>query len=137
MADLRNDLIQAALVAYLKSKSIITSELDNANEIREDQWQSRDFTYPNIRVRLISNNPDETARCNRSIIQIGILVFTEDDSSRKCDRIAGIISKTLHAKGFSSQSIGFYLRTTNLNPALRSDESTWRSEVLMTGVVYG
>jgi len=63
MTMLRNDEIQTAIVAYLKTKTAITSLLiteDNPTglvEIREDQWQGTEFDYPNIRVRMIGNSP--------------------------------------------------------------------------------
>lgn len=129
-----NNEIQAAIVAYLKSKPLITAEI-TSTEIREDQWQGTTFAYPNIRVRLISNVPPTSDDCNLSKISLSVMVFTEDASSLNADRIAGIINDTLHNKSFSSNSIEFRLWTTNLIPAIRSDKRTWRSEVLMSGIV--
>lgn len=140
---LTNKEIQAALIAYLKGQSTITSEVTHTVEsksivdIREDQWQGRDFAYPNIRVKLISNTPLWSGECNSYRIYFGIQVFTEDDSSLNADRIAGIINSILHSRSFSTSGIAFSLRTTNLVPAIRSDIQTWRSEVLMTGVASG
>jgi hypothetical protein len=133
---LRNDQIQAALVAYLKANTTITAEV-SADEIREDQWQGRDFTYPNIRVRLISNTPLYSGDCNLHRITLGIQVFTEDASSLNCDKIAGIINSILHDHHFNTSNITFSLRTTNLVPALRSNIQEWRSEVLLNGIVSG
>jgi len=136
----RNDEIQAALVAYLKSKTAITNELvaegSSASEIREDQWKGTEFIYPNIRVRLISNtSPDPS--CNYSKIEVSFMVFAEDQSSKIVDRIAGIINTTLNKKGFSSNSIAISLTITNLIPAIAQSEAVWRSEVLMSGIVSG
>ncbi len=133
---LRNDQIQAALVAYLKANTTVTAEVP-AVEIREDQWQGRDFTYPNIRVRLISNTPLYAGDCNLHRVSLGILVFTEDASSLNSDRIAGIIHSVLHDHHFNTSNITFSLRTTNLVPALRSNIQEWRSEILMSGIVSG
>lgn len=133
---LRNDQIQAALVAYLKANTTVTAEVP-AVEIREDQWQGRDFTYPNIRVRLISNTPLYAGDCNLHRVSLGILVFTEDASSLNADRIAGIIHSVLHDHHFNTSNITFSLRTTNLVPALRSNIQEWRSEILMSGIVSG
>lgn len=133
---LRNDQIQAALVAYLKANTTVTAEVP-AVEIREDQWQGRDFTYPNIRVRLISNTPLYAGDCNLHRVSLGILVFTEDASSLNSDRIAGIIHSVLHDHHFNTSNITFSLRTTNLVPALRSNIQEWRSEILMNGIVSG
>jgi hypothetical protein len=133
---LRNDQIQAAIVAYAKSKSDITSQLTDTDEIREDFWQGRDFSYPNIRVRLISDTPQEP-ECNLHSVTLSFLVFSEEASSQQADRIAGIINNTLHGKSFSSNSISFSTRATNLIPAIRVSEKTWRAEALMEAVVSG
>jgi hypothetical protein len=133
MTYLRNDQIQAALLAYIKTKTTITAQV-TTTEMREDQWQGAEFTYPNIRIRTISNNPSRTNKCDSSDISVSFMVFTENASSQKADEIAGIINQALHNKSFSSNSIAFTLWTTNLIPAIRIDRNTWRSEVLMTGI---
>lgn len=133
----RNDEIQAALVAYLKARSAITDELPaGATEIRENEWQGTEFTYPNVRVRMISNNA-AFGGCDRSDITLGIEVFSEQASSREADRIAGIINGVMHQRSFSSSGIQFNLTTTNLVPAFRKDDRTWQSEVLMKGTASG
>lgn len=131
-----NNEVQAAFVSYLKSNSTITGTV-SAAEIREDQWQGREFDYPNIRVRLISNTPIGSESCGLSRVALSVMVFTEDASSLNADRIAGIINLVLHGRSFSSNGIAFACRTTNLIPALRSDIQEWRSEVLMNATVIG
>lgn len=134
----RNDEAQAAIVAYLKSKTAITSELPaGATEIREDTWQGTDFTYPNIRVRLIDNTPIAGRDCNLNRITFSCMVFSEEYSSQQADRITGIIIETLHDTAFSSNNFSFSLRGTSLVPAIRVDERTWRSEAFMTTTVSG
>ena len=134
---LRNDEVQAAIVAYIKAQSTITAELkDGADEVREDNWQGREFTYPNIRVRLIDNEPAEP-ECNLHRVVLSFLVFSENASSQEADRIAGIINNTLHGRSFQSNNISFSLRTTSLVPAIRSDERTWRAETLMEARASG
>ena len=139
---LRNDQVQAAIVAYIKAQSTITDELvtaqnsNGADEVREDNWQGREFTYPNIRVRLITNEPADP-ECNLHSVTLSFLVFSEDPSSQEADRIAGIINNTLHGRSFQSNNISFSLRTTSLVPAIRSDERTWRAETLMQASASG
>ena len=134
---LRNDEIQAAIVSYLKNQSDITGELlKGAEEIREDQWQSKDFTYPNIRVRLISNDPD-SAQCNLHSVLFSCMAFSEEFSSQQADRIAGIIGITLHERSFLSSNIAFTTTVTDLVPAIRSDERTWRGEAIIKASVSG
>jgi hypothetical protein len=141
MTMLRNDEIQAAIVAYLKTKMAITSllvtedNLTGATEIREDQWQGSIFTYPNIRVRMLPISPfGDSDQCNASTFSVSIMTFSEDASSQEADKISGIINTSLHAKSFVQGSVSMFLRTTNLIPAVRSDTHTWRAECLMQGV---
>lgn len=129
---LRNDQIQSAWVAYLKSNTTILAELDDNDEIREDGWKSTKFSYPNIRVRLIDNVPEAGRDCNFHNITISTMVFSEEASSQQADRIAGIIMTELHDTQFVANGISFGVRTTNLAPAIWSDEQTWRSEVIQS-----
>ena len=133
---LRNDEIQAAIVAYIKNQSDITGELLNTDEIREDQWQGKDFTYPNIRIRLISNDPD-LAQCDLHSVLFSCMAFSEEYSSQQADRIAGIIGITLHERSFLSNTIAFTTTVTDLVPAIRSDAQTWRSEAILNAKVSG
>lgn len=134
MAFVRNDQIQAGLVSYLKSKTTITSLLDSSDEIKEDQWQGTEFYYPAVRVRLISNNPFQT--CYHQF-ECGIQIFSEEASSLEADQISGIIATEFHPVGFTSNSLAFLANVTNVIPAARSDMRTWRSEVLVRGLVVG
>lgn len=137
-----NENIQTAIVAYLKSKAAITSLLVDqdgtalgAAEVREDQWQGTEFAYPNIRVRMIGNNPlGDSDQCNASNFAVSLMVFSELASSKQSENISGIISTSLHAKSFEQNSLHIFLRTTNLLPAVRSDRNVWRAECLMQGV---
>jgi len=130
---LRNDQIQSALIAYAKSKSVITDELIGSVEIRENQWQGTQFVYPNIRLMMRPTTVLDRG-CSKYNISFSWLVFSEEASSLEVDRISGIISNELNDKSFTYQSIGFMLWTTSLIPAIRQDRRKWRSEVLMNGI---
>lgn len=141
MTMLRNDEIQTTLVAYLKTLSAVTTLLttiDNtigANEIREDQWQGTEFDYPNVRVRMISNIPyGDSDQCDASTFTVSIMSFSQEASSQEADKIAGIISTSLHAKSFTQGTVYVVIHTTNLIPAVRADMRTWRAECLLQGV---
>jgi hypothetical protein len=129
---LRNDQIQAAWVSYLKSNITILAELDDNEEIREDGWKGSNFTYPNIRVRLIDNTPVNGSDCDLHDVTVSTMVFSEEASSQQADRIAGIIMTELHDTQFVSNNISFGVRTTSLAHAIWSDEQTWRSEAIMS-----
>lgn len=127
--------VQAAMVAYLKTKTVITDEV-TAAEIREDQWQGTEFIYPNVRVRMISNQPLDT-NCDAAEVMYSIQIYSQQDSSIEAERIAGIINSALHARSFESLGVRFSTRTTNQVPAYRQDTRTWRSEILMRATVTG
>ena len=135
---LRNDQIQGAIIAYLKNLSDITDSLspNDADEIREDQWQSKNFKYPNIRVRLISNDINP-AQCDLHSVLFSCLAFSENTSSQQADEIAGIIGITLHERSFLSNTLAFTTTVTDLVPAIRSDLRTWRSEAIIKASVSG
>jgi hypothetical protein len=127
---LRNDQVQSAWITRLKANTTVLAELDDNDEIREDFWQGDKFTYPNIRVRVISNTPQAGRDCNLHDIVISTMVFSEEPSSQQADRIAGIIMTELHDRQFTSNGIAFGVRTSDLIPAVRTDERTWRSEAI-------
>jgi len=142
MIVLRSDYIKGALIAYLKTVSAITSKLidygSTAGEIREYQWNSRDFYYPAIRVRLVRNTPDD-GDCKKAIVSMSLLVFTEDQSSAKADEISGIIATYFKGIQFSVSFLGsdyhFSLTRVTLIPAVSTGELMWRSEVVLEGYV--
>jgi len=131
----RNDEIQAALVAKAKANLSITAEIPST-EIREVSWQGTEFSYPNLRIRILSNTPI-SKNCNAQEINTSWLVYSENDSSQEANRIAGIISQEFHDRQFTSNGIAFSLIVTNVIPAIRSDIRTWRSEVIMRGLTSG
>lgn len=137
MADLiTNNEIQAAIVGWLKTRTLITNELIDSEQVKEEQYQGTLSVYPAIRIRLISNKPENRQGCVQPIT-LGIQVYTEDASSQNCDRIAGIIGKELHSKQFSTSGFLFGMFITDLVPAYRRDAQTWMAEVLIKADVQG
>ena len=142
---IRNDELQAALIARLKANTTITPLLASGTyadetwerDIREDQWQGTAFAYPNIRVKLLPLTPLGDRECPHIRFSVSFLVFSESGSSLEADQIAGIINNELHGKTFTSNSIVISLRLGSLIPAVRSGERTWRSETLMNGIASG
>jgi len=132
-----NNEIQEALITKLQAETLVLAELSDTDEIREDQWQGTTFSYPAIRIRIVSNVPLKNSDCSQANIKVGFQVFSEDASSMQADRIAGIIQDELHDKPFSQGGLLIALRTDDLIPATRSNMRTWKSEVLMNGIVSG
>lgn len=137
---LRHDEVQAALITKLLANTTIATELVDAygevvdEEIRENQWQGTTFSYPNIRVRMISLQPLADKECDHVKFSVSFMVFSESDNSLQANKISGIINNELHGKQFISNSIAFSMRLTNLIPAMRIDARTWRAECLMSGI---
>ena len=127
-----NSKIQEALVAYLKSKTTLTSVI-TAKEIRENTWKGTDFKYPNVRVDLVNNKPGKLG-CPQDI-DVTFQVFSESPSSKQADEIAGIITVILHDKPFQQSTLNFSLVATNVKPAYEVGVNTWRSDVVMSGQV--
>lgn len=132
----RNDQLKSSIVAKLKADTVVTTLLTDTEEIREVQWQGTIFSYPNIRVRVVENSPDKNG-CAFTNARMGIMVFSEDDSSQEADQIAGIIANQLHTQSFTSQSIKFTLYAEKIIPAIRRDDNVWVSEVILNGTANG
>lgn len=129
-----DETVQTAIIAKLKSTPTITTVLGGPNEIRELQWQGDEFTYPNIRVDLESNNFafDEQERCNLQYVEFSIYIFSEERSSKQCSQIKTIVENALIGLGFSNPSLGIKfsrIRKIDSVPAIREDERTWRSQI--------
>lgn len=133
MAFIRSNTVQAALVAYLKGKTTLTSALkDGAEEIRENTWKGTEFTYPNVRIDLTSNKPNPD--CPQPIA-ITFQVYSEYPTSSEADNIAGIIVDILHGIQFKQGTLNIGLDATNVKPAIAIGETLWRSDVIMSGWV--
>lgn len=133
MAFIRSNTIQAALVAYLKGKTALTSALkDGAEEIRENTWKGTEFTYPNVRVDLTSNKPNPD--CPQPI-GITFQVYSEYPTSYEADNIAGIIVDILHGSQFQQSGLKFGMDVINTIPAISNGVNLWRSDVIVLGQV--
>jgi hypothetical protein len=85
---------------------------------------------------MISNRPLDNVGCGHEF-ECGLQSYSEKASSIEADQIAGIIGTTIHGKQFVANALNFSVISTNVIPAFRSDERTWRSEVLIRGIVSG
>lgn len=119
--------IQAAFVAYLKTKTIVTSLLANASpvEVREAEWQGTDFLYPNIRIS-VDMVPQECGPYNADIT---IDTFSGEKSSKQAVHISAILTGLLHKRSFTS--LGLRFSTVRVMKVNRPDRSivAWLSQV--------
>jgi hypothetical protein len=131
----RVDEVQTDLVSYLKTLTAVTA-IVSADEIREESWKGTEFAYPNIRVGMRSLLPDDA--CQKSEFTVSLLCYTENDSSRICNQIAGLlagyfinVSRTISG----TQYVG--MKSSNVIPAIPAERNTWRAEVTIVGQVAG
>lgn len=130
-----NDHIQAALIAFLKSKSSVTSLLATAGEVREDQYQGTQYAFPAVRVQLGTQTPISGNGCP-SIIHFSVLCYTEDASSQKADELAGAVNNELYNHSFNRNNVRFGMVVSEgLVAAVRQDFRTWRSEAKFKALV--
>jgi hypothetical protein len=130
---IHNDKIQAALLARAKNIETILAKLSDTDEIREDQWQGREFSYPAYRIRIIRNEPSND--CYQRV-EFSFQVFSEHSSSQQADDMCGTINDEFHDKSFSRNSIRFTgVICSNLSPAMRVDERTWRAEAFFETII--
>lgn len=121
--------VKSGLVTKIKSLVSVTDLLASVDEVRESQWQGTSFEYPNVRISLDTISP--IAICNTSTGLAYLQVFSEDASSREANSISCELQDELHNKSFVSGPVRFNTIVTGVVPAIRVDERTWRSEVIL------
>lgn len=134
-----DEVIQAAIVAKIKSLAPYTSSFGSVAsvEVREYEWQGDTFSYPNIRVEVVDNRfyYDEQGRCNLQLVEFSVYIFSEQKSSKECSQIKTQLINSFAGLGFSNQSLGLRftpLRLVDNVPAIRQDERTWRSQIKLS-----
>lgn len=121
--------IQADLIT--KIKAIVTGT-SYSTEVRELEWQGDNFTYPNLRLDLETNEYvfDEQELCTLQYTEFSIYVFSQERSSKECSTIKGLLATALVGLGFT----GLYAKYSSLRlvdnvPAVREGDRTWRSQI--------
>lgn len=124
--------IQAAFVTSLKADTLVTAVM-LADEIRENQWQGKDFTYPNVRIDMLPERPATMSNCEGNYVDVLFRVFSEQTSSKEANDIAVKIANKYHNKSFPIGTLRFMLVCSSLVPANRIDTKTWEAQVRFTG----
>src|ERR1035437_10142192 len=126
--------IQAAFVTSLKADTLVTAVM-LADEIRENQWQGKDFIYPNIRIDMLPERPATMSNCEGNYVDVLFRVFSEQTSSKEANDIAVQIANKFHNKSITMSGRSFLLVCTSLVPANRIDKNTWEAQARFTGTV--
>jgi hypothetical protein len=124
------ELVQAGIIAQLKANSALTTWLTDrsaGSEIRENQWQGRQFVYPAIRVDLLPQTEPGNPPCYSQTL-FNVFAFTEGDSSKDCGILSGLIDAALIRKKFSGTGYGSGLVITlGAVPPIRTAERVWQA----------
>jgi hypothetical protein len=130
MAD--GEQVQASWIAYLKSKTAITSLLADADQIKEKEYQGDVFSYPGIRIS-VDYFPSING-CGPDDIYVFIDVFSEQKSSKEAAHIAAVIQSIIHKKPFTSLGINFPM--VNVQKIHRPDRDiySWKVTVPVEGL---
>lgn len=140
---LSNDLIQAALITKLKANTALVAFLTAASagsEIREAQWQGREFTYPAVRVQVGTQMAGGNGPCYTTTGEtpFTIYCYSEQDSSRQADQLAGLVDDAL--LGLHLSGTGFRtgpVLSDGLIKAVRTGERVWQATFLGRMQLYG
>ena len=135
-----NDLIQAAIVARLKANTALIAYLTTFSaqaEIREAQYQSASFIYPAVRVEMGTQIEEGDPPCY-STIPFTVYSYSEKDSSREANQLAGYVNDTLLRQLVlgSGWNSGIIIMD-GLIAARRVSERVWQAINLYRMNVYG
>jgi len=135
-----NDLIQAALVAKLKADTALVAYLTGfgaGSEIREAQYQSREFLYPAVRVEVGTQTEEGDPPCY-STLPFTVYSYSEKDSSREANQLAGYVNDAILRKAvYGSGWISGIIITDGAIAARRANERVWQAVNLYRVNIYG
>lgn len=124
------ELVQAGIITKLKANTALTTWLTDrsaGSEIRENQWQGRQFVYPAIRVDLLAQTEPGNPPCYSQAL-FNVFAFTEGDSSKDCGILAGLVNTALIRKKFSGTGYDSGLVSSlGVVSPIRTAERTWQA----------
>jgi len=122
------NIIQEELIDLLKADATLVASV--GTEIRENQWQGKEFSYPNVRLRLGRQAPTSRGTCYTShgSVPFDVLVASKEASSQEADRISGEVVEALLTHQINNgtyMSGPIRLGTTGIESAARLSEDYW------------
>jgi len=129
------EMVQASWIGYLKSKTSITSLLQNAGQVKETQWQGDEFSYPAIRVSV--DYSPSVLGCGPDDIDVTIEIFSEQKSSKEAAHIAAVIQGILQKKPFTFLGVNFPLVWVKKVDKPFRDIYAWKSVMYIKGLAVG
>lgn len=97
--------VQTAIVAKLKAFTPLT---DLCNDIRELEFQGREFNYPSVRIRMGYMQPIGNGNCRptRSEVPFTIAAFSDADASDEAQHVAHQIVRCLFGVQLAGPLVG-------------------------------
>ncbi len=134
------DLVQAGIISHLKADTSLIAWLTTysaQSEIRENQWQGREFVYPAVRVDLLPQTEPGNPPCFAQIL-FNVFSFAEGDSSKDAAVLAGLLDTALIRKKFSGTGFNSGLVITlGSVPPIRTGERVWQALLQYQTNLYG
>jgi hypothetical protein len=131
-----NDLIQAAIIAKANSSAIITAPLSSGTVLEYD-FQGTDWTYPCIRLQMESNGDvSEDSQSCPSVVEFSFYVFSERNSSKQANQLAGRVVSVFRGLSFTQNNIKFVRVKIENIPAIRQDVRTWRAQIRCRSTIH-
>lgn len=138
-----NDLVQASIIAKLKADTTLVAWLTvegAGDEIREGQYQGRNFVYPAVRAQLGTQQPGGNGPCYVTTGETTFMVqsFSESDSSQGADQLAGLVEDALLGKHLAGT--GFHTGPVLCDghiKAVRTGERVWQAITQFRMQLYG
>ena len=98
-----NNVVQAAIIDKLKAYEGLAGI---SEEIREADWQGKDFTYPNVRVDLLQGIPEGDGPCEdkKRPVTFGTSIRSKQKSSMECNSYGELVIAALRGKQLSSST---------------------------------
>lgn len=140
-----NSQFQEALISRLKDNTraeiaALHAALAGADssEVRENQFQGTEFSYPAIRVHINYNNPLDGTPCREDgRFYFSITSWSEDPSSKEADDIAGLVAEALDETIIDETDFRTgNISRENLNSAIRIGARLWRGEAFFRTTAY-
>jgi hypothetical protein len=129
--------IQIDLIADLKLSATITALLNSVDEIKESQYQGRDFSYPAVRLQILTNRPyPSREKCDHSEVTFALRSYAESASSKSCGEIANAILDRYHRRFFTGTGWRSWFRLISQGQPEVLRDGLWRIENLFRGNVY-
>jgi hypothetical protein len=124
------ELVQAGIITKLKADTALIAWLTTysaQNEVRENQWQGRQFVYPAVRVDILTQTEPGNPPCYSQAL-FNVFAFAEGDSSKNCGVLAGLVDSALIRKKFTGTGFDSGLVTSlGTVPPIRTGERVWQA----------